>query len=87
MRLEPSTGVRGSNGILRQGLSRPTPRLAKGERGRRYRGSPTKEEGEMFAGIDVAAERHVRSRLDDDGMPMGRPLAFAEDAAGSRMWC
>lgn len=38
----------------------------------------------MFAGIDVAAERHVLARLDDDGMPMGRPLGFAEDAAGYR---
>ena len=38
----------------------------------------------MFAGIDVAAERHVLARLDHDGMPMGRPLAFVEDAAGYR---
>lgn len=38
----------------------------------------------MFAGIDVAAERHVLARLDDDGAPMGRPTAFTEDAAGYR---
>lgn len=36
----------------------------------------------MFAGIDVAAERHVLARLDDAGAPVGRPTAFAEDAAG-----
>lgn len=38
----------------------------------------------MFAGIDVAAERHMLARLDDGGAPMGRPTAFAEDAAGYR---
>jgi transposase len=38
----------------------------------------------MFAGIDVAAERHVLARLDGDGAPMGRPIAFAEDASGYR---
>jgi transposase len=38
----------------------------------------------MFAGIDVAAERHVLARLDKDGASMGRPTAFAEDAAGYR---
>jgi len=38
----------------------------------------------MFAGIDVAAERHVLARLDNDGAPMGRPIAFAEEAAGYR---
>jgi transposase len=85
MRLAPSTGVPGSNGILGLGLSRHCPRLDKGERGRRYRGSPALDEGgEMFAGIDVAAERHVLARLDDDGAPVGRPIAFAEDAAGYR---
>lgn len=38
----------------------------------------------MFAGIDVAAERHVLARLGRDGAPMGRPIGFAEDAAGYR---
>lgn len=36
----------------------------------------------MFAGIDVAAEQHVLARLDVDGVPVGRPTAFAEDATG-----
>lgn len=38
----------------------------------------------MFAGIDVAAERHVLARLEDTGEPIGRPIAFAEDARGYR---
>lgn len=36
----------------------------------------------MFAGIDVAAERHVLARLDDAGQPVGKPLAFTEDRDG-----
>ncbi len=36
----------------------------------------------MFAGIDIAAERHVLARLDDCGEPMGRPIPFTEDAEG-----
>jgi transposase len=39
----------------------------------------------MFAGIDVAAERHVLARLDDTGAPIGRPTPFAEDAGGYRL--
>lgn len=39
----------------------------------------------MFAGIDVAAERHVLARLDDTGEPIGRPTPFAEDASGYRL--
>jgi len=38
----------------------------------------------MFAGIDVAAELHVLARLDRTGEPIGRPIAFAEDASGYR---
>lgn len=38
----------------------------------------------MFTGIDVAAERHVLARLDEAGEPIGRPIAFAEDASGYR---
>jgi transposase len=36
----------------------------------------------MFAGIDIASERHVLARLDDEGRPLGRPIAIAEDQAG-----
>ena len=39
----------------------------------------------MFAGIDVAAERHVLARLDDAGAPIGRPTPFAEDASGYQL--
>jgi len=36
----------------------------------------------MFAGIDIASERHVLARLDDAGEPVGKPLPFTEDRAG-----
>ena len=36
----------------------------------------------MFAGIDVASERHMLARLDDTGVAMGKPLGFAEDREG-----
>jgi transposase len=38
----------------------------------------------MFAGIDVAAERHVLAWVDAAGEPLGRPIAFDEDASGYR---
>ena len=36
----------------------------------------------MFAGIDVASERHTLARLDDTGAPIGKPVAITEDRAG-----
>ena len=36
----------------------------------------------MFAGIDIASERHMLARLDAAGAPMGRPVAITEDADG-----
>lgn len=36
----------------------------------------------MFAGIDVASERHTLARLDDTGTPIGNPVAIAEDREG-----
>lgn len=36
----------------------------------------------MFAGIDIASERHVLARLDAAGAPAGRPMAITEDADG-----
>jgi transposase len=36
----------------------------------------------MFAGIDIASERHVLARLDRDGAPVGRPMPIGEDRAG-----
>lgn len=36
----------------------------------------------MFAGIDVASERHVLARLDGAGKAIGRPIAFGEDQDG-----
>jgi transposase len=38
----------------------------------------------MFAGIDIASERHVLARLDSSGKAIGRPIAFGEDQDGYR---
>jgi transposase len=36
----------------------------------------------MFAGIDIASERHVLARLDDAGAAIGKPLTITEDREG-----
>jgi transposase len=36
----------------------------------------------MFAGIDIAAERHMLARLDAEGRPIGKPIAITEDREG-----
>jgi transposase len=36
----------------------------------------------MFAGIDIASERHVLARLEAEGKPLGRPIPVTEDRAG-----
>ena len=36
----------------------------------------------MFAGIDVASERHVLARLDAQGAPLGKPVPITEDREG-----
>ena len=36
----------------------------------------------MFAGIDIASERHVLARLDDAGAAIGKPITITEDRAG-----
>lgn len=36
----------------------------------------------MFAGIDVASERHWLARLDDAGKPVGKPVPITEDRDG-----
>lgn len=36
----------------------------------------------MFAGIDIASERHVMVRLDDQGLPIGKPTPITEDHEG-----
>ena len=36
----------------------------------------------MFAGIDIASERHMLARLDDTGAPIGKPMPITEDRAG-----
>lgn len=36
----------------------------------------------MFAGIDIASERHMLARLDDHGAPIGKPMPVTEDRVG-----
>ena len=36
----------------------------------------------MFAGIDIASERHVLARLDEDGAPIGKSMTITEDREG-----
>ena len=36
----------------------------------------------MFAGIDIASERHMLARLDDQGAPIGKPIPITENRAG-----
>ena len=36
----------------------------------------------MFAGIDIASERHVLARLDDAGAAIGKPIIITEDRDG-----
>ena len=36
----------------------------------------------MFAGIDVASERHMLARLDARGVPIGKPMPITEDREG-----
>lgn len=36
----------------------------------------------MFAGIDIASERHVLARLDDAGAAIGKPSTITEDRTG-----
>jgi transposase len=36
----------------------------------------------MFAGIDIASERHVLARLDASGAPIGKPVPITEDHVG-----
>jgi len=36
----------------------------------------------MFAGIDIASERHVLARLDGAGAAIGKPIAITEDREG-----
>ncbi|MGH7107207.1 MAG: IS110 family transposase [Acetobacteraceae bacterium] len=36
----------------------------------------------MFAGIDIASERHMLARLDEAGAAIGKPVAITEDREG-----
>ena len=60
------------------------PRLDKREHGYRFRGFPPliNDGGIIFAGIDIASERHMLARLDDQGAPIGKPMPITEERAG-----
>ena len=36
----------------------------------------------MFAGIDIASDRHMLAGLDEGGVMIGRPIPITEDRAG-----
>ncbi|MGC8477306.1 MAG: hypothetical protein ACP5NP_13205, partial [Acetobacteraceae bacterium] len=38
--------------------------------------------GILFAGIDIASERHMLARLDGQGAPIGKPMPITEDRVG-----
>src|SRR5437762_10228650 len=83
MRLAPSTGAQGPNGIPRPAL--PSPRMHKRGRQHRLRGSrlPPSPGGPMrFAGIDIASETHVVAIVNADSAVELKATPFAEDAAG-----
>ena len=80
-RSAPSTDAHGSNGI-----ERPSPRMHKGEQGRRLRGSRHlalwRRAAVRFVGIDVGAEQHVVAIVDEAGVVLRGATKFAEDAEG-----
>src|SRR5215831_15076094 len=83
MRLAPSTGAEGSNGIPRP--ARPCPRMHKRELQHRLRGSrlPPSPGGCMrFAGVDIASETHVVAVVHANGDVAVKATSFTEDAAG-----
>src|SRR6266567_6125337 len=83
MRLAPSTGAQGPNGI--PGPAVPCPRMHKRGHEHRLRGSrlPPSPGGRMrFAGIDIASETHVVAIVDAQGAVELKATSFAEDAAG-----
>src|SRR5262249_3513951 len=83
VRLAPSTGAPGSNGILRP--AQPRPRMHKLERGHRLRGSrppPSERSGMRFVGIDIAAETHVMAAVDESAGVVIKATPFSEDVEG-----
>ncbi len=64
----------------------PGPRIDKGERGNRLRGSRPSPSGKgcrvRFIGIDIAAEKHLVAVVDEVGEIVTRPTTVSEDAGG-----
>src|SRR5689334_15007348 len=83
MRLAPSTGAEGPDGIPRPAM--PCPRIYKRGQQHRLRGSrlPPSPGGRMrFAGIDIASETHVLAIVNANGAVEVKATPFGEDAAG-----
>ena len=89
LRLAPSTGFQGSNGILRRAAA--SPRIDKREHGNRLRGSRPPPSGKgcqvRFVGIDIAAEKHVVAVVSEAGDVLVKPTTFGEDAGGYEKLC
>jgi len=92
LRLAPSPTARGPDGILRDVASPEgaPPRMDKGGRARRRRGSRSTSSWEWlmsitcYVGLDIGAEAHVLTAVDPQGTVVQRPIRFAEEAAGQR---
>src|SRR5574338_383118 len=78
----PSTGADGSHGIPRH---QSCPRMHKAEPAHRHRDSPraaAERSPLRFAGIDIAAERHVVALMDEHEQILVPPTPFGEEASG-----
>src|SRR5437773_1638345 len=82
LRLAPSPGAPGSNGISRRAAR---PRIHKAEHEHRRRGSRPRlsERSAMrFVGVDIGGKAHVVAMVDEAGRTLLKPMAITEDAAG-----
>src|SRR5260370_27272409 len=82
LRLTPSPGAQGSNGISRRAVR---PRIHKAEHEHRLRGSrrlPSQRSAMRVIGVDIGAETHVVAVVDEDGRTLLKPTPVTQDAQG-----
>lgn len=92
VRLAPSPAAPGPDGILRDDAAAQapaeSPRMDKGGRARRRRGSRSTRAREWlmsvttYVGLDIGAEAHLLAAVDAQGAVVQRPARLTEDAAG-----